>query len=468
MKKNYKTIDYEWLTRPTGDPFADTGGYVIQYLSELYPDKDIDWLIEFVTTIYVNDWDAKLNTFFLNSKITQPAYKGKRKIDETIKYFKSLLEETENVKSGFCRITGREVKLFNAGRDNMMMSGSGTFINFHHSFEGGLRLSKEIIIRIHFVPLGSILLSGKVAIMKSNDEVLSLFYVINNVKNNLKAVGTGLKEGLTKSEFKNPANALFDFAQKVIGQIPIYQDCEGKASLSLYHFSNFGSNPEIDIYTLPSTVFLFYSYCHKKKYKKDWINFIRSHYSNSKRKGAIYNKVEETFHTVKKGEIEYIYYDEFKTWSNRIYNKLLAGQSIIPEFYWWSKNGNKLHFDIVRIYQQNIRNMKQETIDKLLELADFIIIDRSEDEIKKLISKLNSLSKAHELRRFLLSLISENYQKENENPLITVKDYTDYLFSDSGNTGELRDVLLIAIYQKMHELNLKVELHEDGSENNEL
>jgi len=23
MKQTYKTIDYEWLTRPTGDPFAD-------------------------------------------------------------------------------------------------------------------------------------------------------------------------------------------------------------------------------------------------------------------------------------------------------------------------------------------------------------------------------------------------------------------------------------------------------------
>ena len=46
-----------------------------------------------------------------------------------------------------------------------------------------------------------------------------------------------------------------------------------------------------------------------------------------------------------------------------------------------------------------------------------------------------------------------------------MKDYTDYLFSDSGNTGELRDVLLIAIYQKMHELNLKVGLPEEIIEN---
>jgi len=48
-----------------------------------------------------------------------------------------------------------------------------------------------------------------------------------------------------------------------------------------------------------------------------------------------------------------------------------------------------------------------------------------------------------------------------------VKDYTDYLFSDAGNTGELRDVLLIAIYQKMNELNLKVVLPEDTFGNDE-
>jgi hypothetical protein len=29
MKQNIKTIDYNWLTKPTGDPFADTGGDVV-------------------------------------------------------------------------------------------------------------------------------------------------------------------------------------------------------------------------------------------------------------------------------------------------------------------------------------------------------------------------------------------------------------------------------------------------------
>lgn len=464
MKQNIKTIDYRWLTELTGDAFADVGGYVIQYLWELYPDKDIDELIKYVAQVYVNDWDAKLNTFFLNSKITQPAFKGNRKIEEAIKYFNSLINETEPKEFGQCRITGQHTKIFNAGRDNSIMSGSGTFINFHHYFENGLKLSKEVIIRMHFVPLGSLLLSGKVTILKSNDNALSRFFVENNIKDNLANIRNGLKEGVVKSEFKNPANAIFNFIDKAISQMQAYKSFDEKASLSLYHFTNFGASPEITIYHLPATVFLFYSFCHKLIYREDWLNFTRYYYSSSKSKGAVYDRQDGNFKIDKKEGVKTIGYNEYKIWTNRVFNKLLNGQSIMPEFYYWSKRGNKLHFDIIRVYQQNIRNMKKETIDKLLELADFIIDDRSEDEIKKSISKLNSISKAYDLRRFILGLVAENYNNEAEKPLVTIKDYTDYLFSDSGNTAELRDVLLIAIYQKMHELNLRVEMPEEEVE----
>jgi len=460
MKQNSKTIDYEWLTKPTGDPFADTGGYVIQYLWGLYPDKDITELIEYVTKIYVNDWNCKLHTFFLNATIIQPAYKG-IEIEKTMEYFNSLIYGKEDFVEGMCRISGKKSKLFSAGRHNSMMTGSTPFVNFHHSFDSGLRFSKEILIRIHFVPLGSVMLSGKVALIRSNDEKLSYFFTENNVKQNLRAIS----EGVSKSVYTNASNSLFAFIDKVISELKTYKTLDNSASLTLSHYTNYKDKVSIEIFRLPATVFLFYSRCHKINYKQDWLNFVRSHYSNSKNKGAVYDRKERTFKIEKKGEIETINYDEYKIWTNRIYNKLLSGQSILPEFYRWSKNGNKLHLDIIRIYQQNIRNMKKETIDKLLELADFIINDRSEDEIKKFISKLNGASKAHELRRFLLSLISENYNKDNEKPLISVKEYTDYLFSDSGNTGELRDILLIAIYQKMHELNLKLELPEESIEN---
>ena len=45
MIKEITTADYDWLTRPTGDPFADVGGYVIKYLMAKHPEKDVLGLI---------------------------------------------------------------------------------------------------------------------------------------------------------------------------------------------------------------------------------------------------------------------------------------------------------------------------------------------------------------------------------------------------------------------------------------
>ena len=67
------------------------------------------------------------------------------------------------------------------------------------------------------------------------------------------------------------------------------------------------------------------------------------------------------------------------------------------------------------------------------------------------------------MRRFFGKLITENYNKGNEKPLITVKDYTDYLFSDVANSNEISDVLLIAIYQKMHELDKKIKIEDEDN-----
>ena len=76
MPQSYKTVDYEYLTRPTGDPFADVGGYVTGYLQEKRAGKSIIELIEEVTIIYVNYWDNNLHSFFLNSTITHNSNKG--------------------------------------------------------------------------------------------------------------------------------------------------------------------------------------------------------------------------------------------------------------------------------------------------------------------------------------------------------------------------------------------------------
>ena len=274
MKQQFNTVNYQWLTAPTGDPFADIGGFAIKELAERFLEKDILELIEYVTNIYVERWEAKINPFFLNSKITQPAFNSKKKIEETMLYFKSLINESDCNVTGYCRITGQQGKLFSAGRDNSKLSGSGTFINFHHAFESGIMASKEVLIRFHFVPLGCVYLQGKIALIHSNDHYLSEFFARKNCNANLSAISKGLSDGVLKSEYKSPGTALFRFIDKALNSKETFNysreaDTNKNSSLTLYHFTNFGASPEVTIYSVPNRLFAFYRYMQGPEVQSD-------------------------------------------------------------------------------------------------------------------------------------------------------------------------------------------------------
>ena len=111
--------------------------------------------------------------------------------------------------------------------------------------------------------------------------------------------------------------------------------------------------------------------------------------------------------------------------------------------------------------------MEKYTIQKIKELADYILNDKSDDQIKKSVVQLNGLKSSGEFRAFLIKLIKNNYEAKNPNPLITLEDYVFYLFPDGTFWKDTRDLLLIAIYQKLHESNLIIaELSSDDDEEN--
>jgi len=458
------------FTETMGDPFADAGGYVIKFLWQQphLRDKTILELIEYIAKIYVNTWAGKLHLFFLNSTITQQAFKGDRKIDETLRYYRSLLSETTPGSVGHCRISGRKTRLYPAGRDNHILSGSGTFINFHHSFDSGLLLSKEVLIRMFFVPFGLMQLSDKVALIHSSNEEITRFFIEQNCETNLQRLASGIADGVLKSPFNNPSNALFEFIDNCLIKLKaiLHPDRDDEVddtrspSLTLYHFSNFAANPEITIYSLSSDVFTFYAFCNRVKYRSAWIKFIRAHYKNSKYKDAVFDETDEVWRS--KQDIEY---DVYRIWRNEILERLLTGASILPKIARWTFD-HQLPFRIVEIYQTYIRKMEKRTLEKIKEIADFIVGHKEADYIEKCINRLNKEKSINGLRLFMLRMTEEHYELDGQAPLINLQDYSEYLFPDGVNWREIRDVLLIAIYERLHDLKLKIaaELIDDENE----
>ena len=173
-------------------------------------------------------------------------------------------------------------------------------------------------------------------------------------------------------------------------------------------------------------------------------------------KKAEFDRESLTFNVLEKKGERVVEESEFKYWTNTIYQNLMNQKSILGFILKWSIS-NSFNINLVKCYLYNIIKMKKETIDKIMTLADFVVDNTKEADLKKVLTRLNGIKSSSLLRKFLLKIVEQNFHDGNSEPIITVQDYTEYLFPEDNFWKEIRDVLLIAIYQRLHENAVKVE-----------
>lgn len=437
-------INQEWLTRPTGDPFADVGGFVWQLLERRFSNSDPTQILEEVAKIYIREWDNKLHPIFANSTITHKTYTSdkKKSLNATMELLKKIIQEDKSVVAsydGFCRITGRKDVLFNADRTNSVLNGSGSLLNFHHGLEGGALVCKEVIIRNFVMPLGVVQVGSMPAIVISNYEQVTRLIAEENCKLHLNKIGQTASSGIQKAVAGNPTNALFEFASLCIDRLSV--DNEVGVTMNLFHFSNFVNGPALQLYTLPAIIFQFYAYC-LDRFRKEWLDFVKAHYRIIEKK-----KSKNDDHTELAPEV----------FSNHLLNALLNSSKISPFILNWVKRQHRLDFKIIENYQTKVRNMDKRTLEAIRRVAIFTVADRSDDAIKKTLRRLDGARSPREVRRTLLGLVEENYDTDNFEPLIRLDDI-EFLFPEGYHWTEIRDILLIAVYEQLHESNRKVEV----------
>ena len=96
--------------------------------------------------------------------------------------------------------------------------------------------------------------------------------------------------------------------------------------------------------------------------------------------------------------------------------------------------------------------MKREQIDLIKKIGNVIFdIGKKEDSLKKLITQVEAASKAFQLRMVLNKVVKLNFTMGNKEPVCRLDEYVDYLFPDGQYWSEVRDMLLIYLYERMHD-----------------
>lgn len=433
-------INYDRLTRFLGDPFADVGGYVIDFLlKKEFPEKNISQLIEWATNIYVNKWGKKLHIFFLNHIITNPSTKNP--YEKTIEYFEGMLNNDGSCGVHNCNITGEKTHCFYAGRDNYVLCGSGGMINFHPTHTRGLLCSKEVLIRLFFMPLGVKKLGGKAIIYHSNNEDVCRYFVERNVIDNIKLLASNSSNDVLSDRASDIKTSIFNAANDCLDAVNLYNS--DNTHITIYHFTNSGQSADLSMYRFNDDLFLFNRFCNSQKYKGEWRKFLRSHFFKGK---SVFDGDNILLNGISLEEGEY------REWGNRIFQALLNDKSILSYIKNWSIK-NKMSLKLIETYLTKLRKMENKTLQNIKIFVDFVFKQNDDDYLQKFIHKLKQISNKGELSRLIVRLISENYENGSNSALINVDDFVDCLFAESQYYAEIRDVFLVYIYQKMHETN---------------
>lgn len=438
----------------TGDPFVDMGALVMDML----PQKSTEEKIRFATDAYVDFWKSKLHAVFLHSKLTHISLSNKPEAQRSgsLDYYLGLMSDRKKTADGFCRICAQNGPLFKAERSNFPMVGSGEFTNFHHFHEPSLLVCKTCLIRLYFVPLGLLQGGGSLMMLQVQSKYTREYWKEEVIQKNLDKIARGSSDGILNSGFAHPQNALFDLATRMIRRFDLYDTPTQR--IRLFSFSNFGATPDVSIHDLPNNVFSFLQRVMRPDLRSEWAYFIRKHY-RFRKTGFQFEASTGDWYQVKKNSKTRMKAEEYEgNRANTVYDRLLSGKSILNLLRTVHKDRVfPIHISIA--YLKEVKKMRQEQINIIRNISEKIIAlaQKTGNDYKHYLTPIEGARYAFQLRGALLRMAKAQLKSEEKEPFIRFDDYVEFLFPDGQSWYEVRDLLLICLYEKLHELNIDPE-----------
>lgn len=107
--------------------------------------------------------------------------------------------------------------------------------------------------------------------------------------------------------------------------------------------------------------------------------------------------------------------------------------------------------------------MEDKQIQLIRRIGDAVFeLAQKENNFKKYLVMLEGASRSYQLRSALLKIIKERYKSGEKEPLIRLQEYVEYLFPDGQAWGEVRDLMLIYLYERLHDAQVEeAEIPED-------
>ncbi len=445
------------FSKSVGDPMVEIGrlGLVEFCKKEKFDSiEELKQEIAKLFRIYTFKTSGRIGQVFSsNSKFTHNST-GKNlneRLRQALELYDELLKESYR---GYCLSCGKKDNLCSVSKTIFPLTTGNSNTNFTSNFSNKFLMCKECMTSLFFSPINMQKTAGRMGFMISNNDEINRFWSEENIEKFNANIIKNL-DSLVDSKI----NIFENFIYNIIEEL---QEEELFGDITFYLISNVDKGSEINVVHIYENQMKFIHNVAPKFFKnelpsrqKDEWNYLIFKYSSKDSSGKFRTRKESVDgknKTIKFKE-EVIDNQDYKStikYYNPLISKFIQGKSILSYF----KN-NLCSWKLTTIYLKEIKGMREERLNIIKKVADNLQLFNEDDRTfyNKIVRPIEMTKSQTEFRENLRILMRKFLSKSDE-PLFTTDEMALYILPSGESWYETKDILLIALYEKM---NLKEE-----------
>ncbi|RKX78625.1 MAG: type I-B CRISPR-associated protein Cas8b1/Cst1 [Spirochaetes bacterium] len=426
MSERLKKGGLSW----TGHPIVDAGVATLTAFAEKnYPDEvtfaDLEKFVRYAEKAYFSSAISGYLTVLFTSNFMNPSWSLEKKKEYLGQILRSYNNEPTSGSCVYCKKPSVNLPTSDlAYRDLIpMLTGRG-IANFFPGGHSGLSLCGYCLLAIQAIAIGAPMVSGRALIVSSDDPLFTL----DIIKKWLPETRSRVQ--LSEISDKKPP-AINRPLTRVIEAIMLCDNEKTKwredASLTVYHLSNSGQGPSIDIFNLPSNITKFINRAKTVKYRDSWNEIIKSAWEKDV-KGNDSIKIRN-----KSGRRNYLFEDLFKLPENagsfiRTYflrqpPNYSTNMDPRKEYKGW-QDAKYVKWNLAELFLEEVIHMEKSRIEAIKRLGDRIAEEIVSTNDRGFWYSIYNCQKFYEMRNILIRQ-SQKCIKAGKEPLIRLDPFLE-------------------------------------------
>lgn len=466
----------------TGHPLVDVGVATVTAFSEKerpedVTEQDLDSMAEFIVNNYVSELMMPYlsSTFTKNAVYIQNVWTPAQRREKSIELLSCRKAAQDPQVAGLpCFISGEPATRIAYRQHVPMLTGMNT-LNFFPAGLGGLPISGKYLFCLQALPLGCRRCVGKLLAVHSPDDAeLTIGFAREFLKDNRRILLMGrVSEEDKYLDAKVPKTMILRTFLEIEDERQFSKINEITPCVSVYHLTNDGRDPQIDIFHLPSEVVSFLRFARSEAARSSWQKIESRAWQlldvaapKKKKKGseAVAEEVKPLAPEKQPKETarNFLYEDLFSLPQNA--KKFLrtyflrrairhAGNLDPRSEYRIVQDLDLISWELTSRFLQEIMGMEQSRINAIREFADKLATYVATENDRSFFQRFNRLGRYGELRVLLIKA-SNSRVKRGLAPIVDFDEFVEIFESVDGpersDWNLARDLIMIRLIQQLH------------------